>query len=157
MYCDLHVHSSASCDSDTEIWDVCERAIGVGLEAVAFTEHVELAPGDYCYKRYDYERSKSACDKAKERYRGRIEVLFGAEVTYHSWIEGEIRCFLAEHGFDLIIGSVHDTPPISLWDPVSAELVKSSPDTARLALRNYLDEVRRLALDRAVRHSGPFW
>ncbi|MEW6228592.1 MAG: PHP domain-containing protein [Bacillota bacterium] len=62
VYCDLHVHLSASCDSDAEIWDVCERAIEVGLEAVAFSEHVELAPGDYCHNRYDYGWSKRACD-----------------------------------------------------------------------------------------------
>lgn len=62
VYCDPHVHSWALCDSDAEIWDVCERAIEVGLEAVAFTEHVEFAPGDYCHNRHDYDRSRRACD-----------------------------------------------------------------------------------------------
>ena len=44
---DLHMHSSASYDCFTSIWDMCERAAALGLEAVAFTEHVELNPEEF--------------------------------------------------------------------------------------------------------------
>ena len=43
---DLHMHTCASWDCSAEMRDMCEQAVRLGLEAVAFTEHVELNPDD---------------------------------------------------------------------------------------------------------------
>lgn len=143
---DLHVHSSASCDCYASVWDMCESAIDMGLEAIAFTEHVEFSPEDYCYRQFNYHKARRAWQKARERYRRTLKVLFGAEVTYRSNLEGEIRDYLDRHSFDIVMGSVHDAPPIDFWNPQNAGTVKSNPGQARAALKWYFSEVEKLAL-----------
>lgn len=143
---DLHVHSSASCDCNASIWDMCERAVELGLEAVAFTEHVEFGPNDYCYRKFDYRRARSIWQKAREKYEGKLEVLFGAEVTYWSHLEGEIARYLDRYSFDIVMGSVHDAPPIDFWNPRNAEMIRNNPEQAKAALKGYFSEVEKLAL-----------
>ncbi|MBP8613926.1 MAG: histidinol-phosphatase HisJ family protein [Firmicutes bacterium] len=143
---DLHVHSLASCDSDASIWEMCERACEFGIEAIAFTEHLEFRPKDLCYRKYDYGRAISVCEEARTHYEGTLKILFGVEVTYWSDIEDEIRAYLSRYPFDLVIGSVHDAPPIDFWSPARADYVSDNPDVAREAMVLYFDQVRRLAL-----------
>lgn len=153
---DLHMHSSASCDSHASIWDMCESAIGLGLEAVAFTEHVEFGPGDYCYGAFDYHRARRTWEKARDKYRGKLEVLFGAEVTYWSHLEDEICRYLEKHPFDVVIGSVHDAPPINFWNPRNAEAIRANPGQARTALKTYFAEAEKLALSGLFSTVGHF-
>lgn len=145
MYSDMHVHSSASCDSNASIWDICETAIERGIEAVALTEHVELHPNDLCYGKFNYDAARRTFDRAKEKYEGRLTLLFGAEVTYRSEIEGLIGRFLESHRFDVVIGSLHDAPPINFWDPANSALVRSNPALAKGALKVYYREVKSMA------------
>jgi predicted metal-dependent phosphoesterase TrpH len=65
---DLHVHSSASGDSDAAPEELILRAIKIGLYGIAFTEH------------YSYEASEPV-EVLSERYRKEILVLRGVEVS----------------------------------------------------------------------------
>jgi len=143
---DLHVHSLASCDSDASIWEMCDRACELGIEAIAFTEHLEFRPQDTCYGKYDYDKAMSLCESARDYYDGTLRILFGVEVTYWSDIEDEIRAYLSRYPFDVVIGSVHDAPPIDFWNPANASYVGSNPDAAKKAMRLYFEQIRRLAL-----------
>ncbi len=153
---DLHIHSLASCDCHASIWDMCESAVGLGLEAVAFTEHVEFGPDDFCYGKFDYYRAKSTWEKACEKYQGKLRILFGAEVTYRSHLEHQIRCYLEQHPFDVLMGSVHDAPPIDFWNPRNAEIIKANPARARIALERYFDEAEKLAMSGLFNIVGHF-
>ncbi|HMK60448.1 MAG TPA: PHP domain-containing protein [Dissulfurispiraceae bacterium] len=65
---DLHIHSLASGDSDANPEELVLQAIEIGLDGIAFTEH------------YSYEASEAA-DTLAEKYKGKIVVLRGAEVS----------------------------------------------------------------------------
>lgn len=65
---DLHVHSKLSGDSDSEPEELIERAIEIGLDGIAFTEH------------YSYEASEPV-EVFKEKYKGRILILRGVEFS----------------------------------------------------------------------------
>jgi len=154
---DLHVHSSASCDCDASIWEMCDAAVQLGLEAVAFTDHLEFKPEDPCYKRFDYAKALYTFEKARSYYDGTLEILFGVEVTYWSDIEDEIRDYLRDHQFDIVIGAIHYAPPVDIWSPADAEYVKNDHLAARRALKTYFSQVEKLAKSRlfdAVAHFG---
>ncbi|MCX7793472.1 MAG: PHP domain-containing protein [Thermodesulfovibrionales bacterium] len=65
---DLHVHSKLSGDSDSEPEEIIERAIEIGLDGIAFTEH------------YSYEASEPV-EVLKGKYRGDILILRGVEFS----------------------------------------------------------------------------
>lgn len=65
---DLHVHSRYSGDSSSEPEEIIERALELGLDGIAFTEH------------YSYEASEPV-EPLKEKYRGQILILRGVEFS----------------------------------------------------------------------------
>ncbi len=74
---DLHVHSKFSGDSSAEPEDIIERAIELGLDGIAFTEH------------YSYEASEPV-EGLKEKYYGHILIFRGVEF---STLEGHCLVF----------------------------------------------------------------
>ncbi len=92
---DLHIHSKFSGDSDAEPEEIIERAIELGLDGVAFTEH------------YSYEASEPV-ESLKGKYRGHILIFRGVE-------------FSAREGHCLVFG--FDTGRIEKYMPLE-ELVK---------------------------------
>ncbi len=79
---DLHVHSKYSADTDSEPEECVIRAIELGLNAIAFTEH------------YSYEASEPV-EALREKYRDSIAIFRGVE-------------FSAEEGHCLIFGANTD-------------------------------------------------
>ncbi len=65
---DLHVHSKYSGDSSSEPEEIIERALELGLDGVAFTEH------------YSYEASEPV-EPLREKYRGEVLILRGVEFS----------------------------------------------------------------------------
>jgi len=65
---DLHVHSRASGDNDAEPEEVINRAIALGLDGIAFTEH------------YSFEASEPV-ERLRERFRDEIMIFRGVELS----------------------------------------------------------------------------
>ncbi len=65
---DLHVHSRSSGDNDSDPEEVIERALEVGIDGIAFTEH------------YYYGASEEV-ELLRDKYRGRIQILRGVEFS----------------------------------------------------------------------------
>ena len=133
---DFHVHTTLSCDGSCTIDEVCRRVIEIGLAAVCFTEHMDFDPADPGYGFFDYEKYGAQFDEARERYAGKLPVFKGIEVDYQSRFEGEIRDWLTDKEFDLVLGSVHYVDGVML----SVESL-SGKDLDQVYLR-YLEEVR---------------
>ena len=93
---DLHVHSRNSGDNTTDPAETVERAIGLGLHGIAFTEH------------YSYEASEPV-ERLRVTYRGAILLLRGVE-------------FSAAEGHCLVFGA--DTDKLALRHAPVAELVR---------------------------------
>lgn len=109
---DYHLHSSFSGDSDTPMEKMILRGIELGLTQMCFTEHndfdypvtasepegfFELNPDAYLYD--------LLC--LKEKYAGRIRILFGVELGLQPHLARKNAAFAKAHDYDFIIASSH--------------------------------------------------
>lgn len=109
---DCHLHSSFSGDSDTPMEEMIRGGIAAGLTHMCFTEHNDfdfppgpggdetqflLNPDSYLY---DFLR-------LREKYEGRIKLLFGAEIGLQPHLHRENDSFSKSRDFDFLIGSSH--------------------------------------------------
>lgn len=93
-----------------KINETVEAALDKGLSAICLTDHFPL-PVDFEDPTNDirvrYPEYIEKVLQAKEKYKGQIEVLLGAEFDwlegYEEWIKNEAR----KYPFDYVIGSVH--------------------------------------------------
>lgn len=114
LICDSHVHSDNSFDAESSVDEICRAAISAGLHAVTITDHCEaeyINCGEDCeFGSFDRQIPKSLADidKAREKYRGKLNVLRGLELgepmhdleqTAHALNYGEL---------DFILASVHN-------------------------------------------------
>jgi predicted metal-dependent phosphoesterase TrpH len=65
---DLHVHSRNSGDNNADPEEIVSRAIELGLDGIAFTEH------------YSFEASEPV-ERLREKYRGAIMIFRGVEFS----------------------------------------------------------------------------
>lgn len=105
MTIDLHNHTKLCNHAEGEIDEYIEKAIEEGVKYFGFSEH---APMDFDKKyRIGFEQMKeyeNAVLKAKDRYKGKIEILLGYEVDF---LKGHMDERVLNADVDYLIGSVH--------------------------------------------------
>ncbi len=109
---DCHLHSHHSGDSEAPMEDMIRKGIEMGLHTMCFTEHNDFGypgvPGDpdnifllnpdsYLYELLGL----------KEKYAGKIKILFGLELGLQPGVVRENAVFARSHEYDFIIGSSH--------------------------------------------------
>lgn len=104
---DLHAHSLCSGDARSTLREMCARAAQLGIERIAFTEHLDLEPTDPQYGHYDYGWHRREIEGARREFGDRLEVLMGIEIDYQPDYHDGVAQFLTEHDFDLVLGAVH--------------------------------------------------
>ena len=79
MLADYHTHTYYSDDSECPMEDMVKKAVAIGLDEIAFTEHV-----DYGVKtdlNCGYEAYFEEVERLKERCRDRIAIKAGSRAT----------------------------------------------------------------------------
>ena len=104
---DYHVHSDLSVEAYSSVDAVCERAVEIGLTEIVFTEHYDTEPADQGYGFYNYEKSRGAVDRTRERFIDRLSVKLGVEVDYQPVYETQIAEFLDGKAYDYVLGARH--------------------------------------------------
>ena len=91
MYCDYHLHSSFSGDSETPMEEMIRQGIRLGLPAMCFTEHLDpdFPDGD-CSFDLDMPAYQKKLMKLKESYQDRIQIYFGLELGLQPHLTKEI-------------------------------------------------------------------
>jgi len=85
--------------------DVCEAAIGRGLEEIAFTDHLDYGPVDPDYFRpAEFLAALADC---RERYGDRLTIRTGIEVGEPHLFADQAAAVLAQGAFDFVLGSAH--------------------------------------------------
>jgi histidinol-phosphatase (PHP family) len=102
----------------------CERALALGVPAVAFTDHLDFtrpADGDlavtegldsYRYRAMqslDIEGYLAAIEDCRQRYPG-LRILSGAEIGEPHLFDASASAVATSAGFDRILGSLHAVP-----------------------------------------------
>ena len=137
---DIHNHSTLSPDGCDQPMLMAERACGLGIKHFALTDHIECEKLDS----WDYmgaiERSHGVFLEIKERFAGRMEVYYGAELGQPLFALPQAERILAEHDYDFVLGSTHRTRTYPRLDRVP----DSDEDRYR-CLDEYFEEELRLA------------
>jgi histidinol-phosphatase (PHP family) len=108
---DSHLHTNLSPDSDVPIDVYAALAVERGIAELAITDHVDFDPRDPAYRYATFEDRERTVRDAAERWAGRgVVIRFGAELTFNTSWESDLRDHLARHRYDFTIGSVHDWP-----------------------------------------------
>ncbi|MBQ8955764.1 MAG: histidinol-phosphatase HisJ family protein [Lachnospiraceae bacterium] len=106
---DCHLHSTFSTDGHSDMESEINHAIELGLDTICFTEHNDSgtnADGSFVV---DIRAYHDKLYQLKEKYSGRIEVLFGIEAGFQptDHIYDYFKGYLKAWDFDFIIGSSH--------------------------------------------------
>ena len=104
---DYHVHSAYSGDSLTRLYDMCAKAVEIGITEIAFTEHLDFTPTDISYGSLIYDKWMEEIEEAREKFAGRLTILSGVEVDFQEKYIPEIKEFLDSHKLDFVLGSAH--------------------------------------------------
>jgi histidinol-phosphatase (PHP family) len=106
---DYHVHSEFSADCTVPMRDSCEAAIKAGVTEIAFTDHVEHQHTDLGYGYYRFDDYMKSAEAVQAEFAGRLRVLKGAEIDFHTDTAEMVQKFVEAHGrdYDFVIGSVH--------------------------------------------------
>lgn len=109
---DCHLHSSHSGDSHASMDSMIERGIKLGLKQMCFTEHMDMDYPDSEHESgsifllntdsYLYDLIR-----LKERYDGRIQLLFGVELGLQPHLSDNNARYVHSYDFDFVIGSSH--------------------------------------------------
>ncbi|MGH2513454.1 MAG: histidinol-phosphatase HisJ family protein [Candidatus Limnocylindrales bacterium] len=108
---DAHVHTNLSPDSGVPIDVYAALAVELGIAEFAVTDHVDFDARDPAYDYSTFAERERVARDAAERWAGRgLAIRFGAELTFNTSWEADLRDHLARHRYDFTIGSVHDWP-----------------------------------------------
>ena len=109
---DYHLHTSHSTDSDEPMENMILKAIGLGLDQICFTEHMDMeypsekgAPeGEFLLNTDSYLFDLI---RFQEKYADKIRILFGVELGLQPHLSRENTRYIKEHDFDFVIASSH--------------------------------------------------
>ena len=108
MYCDTHIHTSFSFDSDADPRSVAEQAVKLGIPRICITDHQDyLYPADEQTWLIDTDRYFPELLALREEFEGRLQIDIGAEIGCQAEMDEEVMAFIEGHPFDFIIGSTH--------------------------------------------------
>jgi len=106
MMADMHVHTEFSCDSEADMVKYMELGLERGLDAICFTDHVDLNKDDYGYNYYNEAAYFEKINQVKDAYNDKIKVLSGIEFGEPHLYANRLQ-ELSTLPYDFIIGSIH--------------------------------------------------
>lgn len=136
---DFHTHSELSFDGKNTPEEMVKATIELGMTAYALTDHVESelfsAPDYRCD--LTVHRAEKLLPPLREKYRGKIDFLYGVELGQPLQNLPLAEKLLKENDYDFVIGSLHavtgyedfyfldyrENDPVSLLDRYFEELL----------------------------------
>ncbi|MGI6776833.1 MAG: histidinol-phosphatase HisJ family protein [Acetivibrionales bacterium] len=105
---DCHVHSNFSFDSNLKPEAACDKAIELGLDGIAFVDHLDLDfPDSQVNYTIDFDVYSKYMDSLCLKYKKQLEVLKGIEVGIQPHVIESTSSLINKYDFDFIIASVH--------------------------------------------------
>ena len=114
---DCHMHSTHSHDAKATFEELCESAINCGLQGIYVTEHADFDKLDPGYGNHNYEAYMADVNKYRKKYKDKLIIKSGVEITYQTEFIDDIKDFLNTYKFDHVIGAVHLIDHIFVLNP----------------------------------------
>ena len=111
IYCDLHTHTNFSFDgAENSTPDaLCRRALEAGITDLAITDHCDVnGEVEKIYSVYDSDAAFTAVMEAKEKYKGRLNLIYGLELGNAHQYPEYARGVLTRHPYEFVIRSLHN-------------------------------------------------
>lgn len=114
MRVDYHVHTIFSDDSECTMEDMVKRALVIGLDEIAFTEHVDYGVKTDLNCSYDeyFPEIRKMQEKYGERIRIKAGIEFGVQLETISAFENDFN----KYEFDFVILSNHQIRNKEFWN-----------------------------------------
>ena len=140
---DLHVHTNFSSDvlhiTDLTPDALAQRAIGLGLSAIALTDHLDVnSEVEGIFPPLDEEKRNRAVRKTQADYMGRLRVICGIELGQPTQYPDVALEMLDRGNYDFVLGSMHNLT--GMPDFALMELCGYDEDGRQAMLSDYLDE-----------------
>ena len=104
--CDLHIHTNYSFDSNVTMEQYALKAIQLGLDAICFTDHIDINKHYDTYATFDFDGRIKEFEQVKQRYGDKLVILLGFEMG-EPHLHPKETAFLRSLNPDMIIGSIH--------------------------------------------------
>ena len=128
MLADYHVHSQFSDDSEYPMEDVVKDAIGLGLDEICFTDHVDYGVkvdwdsgeeviywGKIAAVNVGYPRYVEEFERMRREYGDKIVLKMGMEFGIQTHTIPKFEALFHRYPFDFIILSVHQVQDKMFW------------------------------------------
>ena len=113
MFADYHVHTYYSDDSDCPMEQMVQKAIAIGLDEIAFTEHVDY--GVKTDRNCSYEPYFSELAAMQDRYGDRLTIKKGIEFGVQRHTIPQFAADFAQYPFDFVLLSNHQIDDQEFW------------------------------------------
>lgn len=111
ILCDLHTHTNFSFDGSKDATPdaLCRRALEAGLSHLAITDHCDVnGEVEGIYTPYDADAAWDAMTAAKEKYKGKLNLIPGIELGNAHQYPDVAKSVLSRHPYEFVIGSLHN-------------------------------------------------
>ncbi len=145
---DCHTHSLYSEDVDKQrgssIDAMAARALEIGLASIAITDHLEIDNvGSPLHEPLDSDGIRRDVMAAKEKYAGRLNVIYGVELAQMMHKPDVTGKWLEKYRYEYVIGSTHTLRDRSLFS--SPDFFDGKSDAQlKASWELYLSEVREM-------------
>jgi histidinol-phosphatase (PHP family) len=161
---DYHVHTSFSNDCKMPVEEIIKRGISLGIQEIAFTDHVELnvwRPGDLVMDdMFDADVYIKKMQEIQTKYKNQISIKIGVEMGLQLEEKDRINQLICQYPFDFVIGSSHTIDGHDLYygklfhekskeeayERYFSEVIKIVEAMECYSVYGHLDLVRRYAL-----------
>jgi histidinol-phosphatase (PHP family) len=115
---DYHLHSNVSCDTSVTMAEMCGAALALGMSEIAFTEHFDLHPLDYCVNFYKPDDYFEKLENVRRVFAPQgLTIRAGVEVGEYHLYHDTAKPVLDAWPYDLVLGSLHWVGNDSIFDP----------------------------------------
>lgn len=139
---DLHLHTTFSYDGKSAAEEYVLAAVAAGDKIIGFSEHYDydcVVAGTSEYSPLcDLFAYKAEIERLREKYEGKIEILFGIEFGYDKRADEKYAELAEKFRFDYAINSVHLFRGTDFW---LADKIKKYSLSAKELYKIYLETV----------------
>ena len=140
---DYHIHSEFSGDSNQNMRDIFEKAISLGLDEIAITDHLEYDIEGMTEKWIlNLDKYTKTVLEYQDEYRGKLDIKLGVEVGVQPHTREHLEEQIKKYPFDFVIASTH---AINRCDLAWGELQKTrnKEELQRFYFETVLDNVKK--------------